>query len=88
MHLTAKGVQNRPPQVVPLWHVNCFELKAVETLSALIENIYLFLKEFKFGVLPIIRFIARYSFDPSLGRENFYLLNICSYHHANDFPPL
>lgn len=27
----SKGEQNRPPQNVPLWHVHCFEPKAVKT---------------------------------------------------------
>lgn len=31
----AKGVHNRPLQDVPLWHGNCFELMATETLRAL-----------------------------------------------------
>lgn len=29
-----EGIQNRPPQDVPIWHVNCFELKVVKTLWA------------------------------------------------------
>ena len=32
--LAAEGVQNRFPQNVPLWHVNCFELNVVKTLQA------------------------------------------------------
>lgn len=30
----SEGVQNRPPQDVPLGHVNYFELKSTETLQA------------------------------------------------------
>ena len=30
--ISLEGVQNRPPQDVRLWHVNYFELKAIETL--------------------------------------------------------
>lgn len=32
--LICEGVQNRPPQGGLLWHMNYFELKAVETLQA------------------------------------------------------
>lgn len=49
-----EGFQNRPPQDVPVWYVDCFELKAIETLQA-VRNFYLFFKEFKFGALLIMR---------------------------------
>lgn len=39
-----KGVQNRLPQGVPLWHINCFELKAIEILQAH-KKLLLFLKK-------------------------------------------
>lgn len=29
-----EGIQKRPPQDVPTWHVNDFELKVIETLWA------------------------------------------------------
>ena len=32
VHIVVKGVRNRPPQDVPLWHVHYFELQAIETL--------------------------------------------------------
>lgn len=37
VHKSVKGlqVQNRPPQQMPLWCVNYFELKAIETPQAL-----------------------------------------------------
>lgn len=42
-HEGDERVQNRPPQDVLLWHVDYFELKAIN------RNFYLSLKEFKLG---------------------------------------
>ena len=54
----AQEIQSKPPQDVPLWHVNYFELMATETLQAH-EKILPLLKEFKFGDLPIATVIIR-----------------------------
>ena len=47
---------------MPLWHVNYFELKAVETLRAQ-EKLYISFKEFKLGALPSEEFLAEIAFD-------------------------
>lgn len=47
-----------PPQNVPLWRVNYFELKGVKNLR-LMRTFYLSLQEFNLGALPIISMITR-----------------------------
>lgn len=44
--ITTEGIQNRPPQNVPLWHMSCFEVKAVKSLWAQ-EELLPLLKESK-----------------------------------------
>ena len=47
-----ESVQNKSPQNVPLWHVDFFELKAVETMRGQKKLFYfLNLEEYKLGGL-------------------------------------
>ena len=44
-----KGFQNAVPQNVPLWHMDCFELKAIKT-QQIQENFHLsinYVREFR-----------------------------------------
>lgn len=38
-HLATEGDQNKPPQSMPLWHMDCFERKATEE-QQMRENLY------------------------------------------------
>lgn len=59
--LCRKGVPNRPPQHVPLWYVDYFELQVIETLWA--QGKLLFLpKSFKLGASLVVRVTIRNNF--------------------------
>ena len=65
--LTTEGVHNEPSQHVPLWHMDYFELKAIET-SRLQRNFcpsLNYLEEFKLEVFPRMKIISRDKFDLS-----------------------
>lgn len=56
-----EGVQKRFPQDAPLWHVDYFELKSIETLRAQ-DMLLPSLKELKLRALPVISVIIRKKF--------------------------
>lgn len=55
-----EGVQNKPPWDVPLWHVNYFELKVIETVQAH-RKLWL-LPSLRFSALPIVGVTIRDNF--------------------------
>ena len=62
IHFVYEGVQNSPPQDMPLWNMDYFELKAIERPCGLKKNFYLFVTEFKLEALLIITVVTRSNF--------------------------
>lgn len=75
LSMAAMGFQNKSAQDVPLWYVDCSELKAAFSLRLNRNSCpsFNYLEEFALGALPIMRLSEITSLDLATGQERLLL---------------